>query len=158
MAVKKKSLECVTKIIQLTSATLAQEEMKFGLADNEMGQMQAIDMEYIPNIVESGGAVRGLAISLDPDSNLDPLVASEDVEDLEYVAGMYAVGADDGVISNMPTPGKTIILPNSINFGTNLGLTAKGGATQTGSFIVTIWFNRVRASAVELAKILLKRR
>lgn len=147
-----KTLESVTKRISLGGTTLVQAEMKFGLADNEIGQMCILDMEYQPmGDVEGKGA---LGISLDPDSNLDPL--TDDVEDLEYLGGMCTQGHDTQILG---TCGKTLMFPDKVNFGTNIGLTARAEMiVKSGIFIVTIWFLRKKASTIELAKILLKRR
>ena len=148
-----KTLESVTKLIVVNGAALVQEEMKFGLADNEIAQMLIADMEYIPNI----GIVPGnssVALSLDPDSNLDPL--TDDVEDLEYLGGMNVTGRDDQLLG---TVGKTLVMDDKVNFGTNIGLTVKASAAnRDGTFVITVWFLRKRASNIELAKILLKRR
>jgi hypothetical protein len=147
-----KTLESVTKRITLNGTTLAQEEMRFGLADNEIGQMCLFDIEYQPGSNDSVGGSSAVALSLDPDSNLDPL--TDDVEDLEYLGGMVTDGVDPA-----GTIGKTIMLPDKVNFGTNIGLTAIGDTANKNSiFIVTIWFLRKKASSIELAKILLKRR
>lgn len=150
-----KTLESVTKRISVNALTLVQEEMRFGLADNEIGQMCILDIEYQPDKVEAVDGVTGLAISLDPDSNLDPL--TDDVEDLEYLGGMNVAGQDTDLHG---TVGKTLIFPDKVNFGTNIGITtiANIASKDGGIFIVTIWFLRKKASSIELAKILLKRR
>lgn len=150
-----KTLESVTKRIAVNALTLVQEEMKFGLADNEIGQMCMLDIEYQPDKVEAIAGNTGLAVSLDPDSNLDPL--SDDVEDLEYLGGLDICGQDTDLHGSI---GKTLIFPDKVNFGTNIGLTtiADIASKDGGIFIVTIWFLRKKASSIELAKILLKRR
>ena len=149
-----KTLESVTKQIILDGVNLVQEEMRFGLTDNEIGQMCMIDMEYVPKYGETVLANRGLAVSLDPDSNLNPL--TDDIEDLEYMTGMLEYGADN---EKLGTIGKILEFREKVNFGTNIGLTALAGtAGCTSHFNVTVWFLRKKASAIELAKILLKRR
>ena len=152
LARSSKTLESVTKRITLNGQTLVQEEMRFGLADNEIGQMAICDIEYLGDGLVAEAA--GVALSLDPDSNLDPL--SDDVEDLEYLGGMNIDGTG---VRLAGTVGKTMMFPDKVNFGTNIGLTALSAVvSQTASFIVTIWFLRKKASTIELAKILLKRR
>jgi hypothetical protein len=147
-----KTLESVTKRITLNGTTLVQEEMRIGLSDNEIGQMCIFDIEYQPGSANSVAGNAAVALSLDPDSNLNPL--TDDVEDLEYLGGMETHLADPA-----GTIGKTILLPEKVNFGTNIGLTAVASlANKNSIFIVTIWFLRKKASSVELAKILLKRR
>ncbi len=150
-----KSLESVTTQITTNALTLMEKEMKFGLADNEIGVMQIMDIEYLPSKDEAVAGNSALAVSLDPDSNLDPL--TDDVEDLEYLGGMSVAGQD---VNQLGSIGKTIIFPDGVNFGTNLGLTtiADIAAKDSGRFNVTVWFNRKKASSIELAKILLKRR
>lgn len=154
MARSSKTLESVTKQITLNGTTLVQEEMRFGLADNEIGQLCMIDIEYEPVTGDVVDANRGIAISLDPDSNLNPL--TDDVEDLEYICGMNVANQDAKIVG---TCGKIIEFKDRVNFGTNLGLTVDANqAAVTGKFYVTVWFLRKKASSIELAKILLKRR
>jgi len=150
-----RTLESVTKRILVNGTTLVQEEMRFGLADNEIGQMCIFDIEYQPETAETAVANTAIALSLDPDSNLNPL--TDDVEDLEYLGGMNVTGQD---AEEHGTVGKTIMLPDKVNFGTNIGLTtmSDNALKLLGIFIVTIWFIRKKASSIELAKILLKRR
>lgn len=153
-AMSSKTLESVTKLIQVDGLSLVQEEMRFGLADNEIGQMTMIDMEYLPEIAGADDGHTALGISLDPDSNLDPL--TDDVEDLEYLAGLSTNGTDASIVG---TCGKILEFKDKVNFGTNIGITARATATgQIGKYMVTIWFLRKKASSIELAKILLKRR
>lgn len=149
-----KTLESVTKRIILNADTLVQEEMRFGLADNEIGQMTMVDIEYEGTVADIVDCNTAVAISLDPDSNLDPL--TDDVEDLEYLAGMMTIGTDATMHGNV---GKTLVFDDKVNFGTNIGLTAIANVAGVhGTYIVTIWFLRKKASSIELAKILLKRR
>ena len=149
-----KTLESVTKKIVLNALTLVQEEMRFGLADNEIGQMCMVDMEYEPTSGDVVDCATALALSLDPDSNLNPL--TDDVEDLEYLCGMNTAGQDKDMHGNI---GKTLEFKDKVNFGTNIGLTAITDlAGVHGNYIVTVWFLRKKASSIELAKILLKRR
>ncbi len=148
------TLESVTKRISSNGTTLVQEEMKFGLADDEIGQMVMVDYEVQDVAVVITGNV-SIGMSLDPDSNLDP--NTDDVEDLEYLGGMN-VCIDGSALQG--AVGKTIITKDKVNFGTNIGLTVKSNdAAAIGIvFIVTVWFLRKKASTIELAKILLKRR
>ena len=148
------TLESVTKRVSSNGTTLVQEEMKFGLADDEIGQMVMCDIEVQDVAVVITGNV-ALALSLDPDSNLDP--NTDDVEDLEYLGGMN-VCIDGSALHG--AVGKTIITKDKVNFGTNIGLTVKSNAAAAVGivFIVTVWFLRKKASTIELAKILLKRR
>ncbi len=154
-AMSSKTLESVTKRIATNATTLVQEEMRFGLADDEIGQMCIMDIEYQGDYEESVAGNCAVGVSLDPDSNLDPL--TDDVEDLEYMGGMVVAGTD---ASKIGTVGKTLLFPDKVNFGTNIGLTTMGdqASKDGGIFIVTIWFLRKKASTIELAKILLKRR
>ncbi len=148
------TLESVTKRISSNGTTLVQEEMKFGLADDEIGQMVMVDYEVQDVAVVITGNV-AIGMSLDPDSNLDP--NTDDVEDLEYLGGMN-VCIDGSALQG--AVGKTVITEDKVNFGTNIGLTVKSNdAAAIGIvFIVTVWFLRKKASTIELAKILLKRR
>lgn len=150
-----KSLESVTKRIGVNGVTLVQEEMRIGLADDEMASIVMIDVDYKPDETEIADGNSSLAISLDPDSNIDPL--SGDVEDLEFIAGVNISGQDAEIVGCI---GKTLVMEGGINVGTNLGLTTmtSDAGRVNGKFTVTIWFVRKRASDVELAKILLKRR
>lgn len=150
-----KTLESVTKRIITNGTTLVQEEMRFGLADNEIGQMCMLDIDYQWKDTPNFDKAVGLALSLDPDSNLDPL--SDDVEDLEFLAGLTINTAGVAVHGIY---GKTLLFADKVNFGTNIGLTSKSEDAPSvgGIFVVTIWFLRKKASSIELAKILLKRR
>ena len=99
-----KTLESVTKMITLDGLNLVQQEMRFGLADNEIGQMCILDIEFQPKKEGAIGNNGAIAISLDPDSNLDPL--SDDVEDLEYLGGMNITGRGIDILG---TVGKTLM-------------------------------------------------
>ena len=149
-----KTLESVTKRFALNGLTLVETEMKFGLADNEIAQMCMVDMEYETTNGDVTDCDTGLALSLDPDSNLEPL--TDDLEDSEYLCGMQTNGKDIDMHGNV---GKTLVFDDKMNFGTNIGLTGiTNHANVHGIYIVTVWFLRKKASSIELAKILLKRR
>lgn len=150
-----KTLESVTKRIGVNGENLVQAEMRLGLADDELAQLCQIDIDYKPDNTEVADGNSAIAISLDPDSNLDPL--GDDVEDLEFIAGTNISGQDAEIVGII---GKTLTFDERINIGTNLGLTTCTDSANrlNGIFTVTAWFIRKKASDVELAKILLKRR
>lgn len=143
-------MESVTARIEANGTSLIEREIKLGLADDEMAQLEMIDIEVQLDVTAS--ADEGLAVSLDPDSDINPL--SDDIEDLEYICGLYAKSAATVVGS----VGKTLLIDKPYYVGTNLGVTVKCTSTSESVYTVTIWFTRKKASDVELAKILLKRR
>ena len=149
-----KTFESITAFIVEDGTDLIQKELKFRLADNEIGQMYMVDFDFIP-LASAPAGNSGIALSLDPDSNLEPM--SDDVEDLEYLGGAYVSGDEALLLGNI---GKTLAFAKPINFGTNVGITVQASTALRvgGVWVVTIWYVRKKASDVELAKILLKRR
>lgn len=138
--------------------TLYKKEIKLGLLDDEMAQIIQIDSSITPSAQVTYHEFGGMLLSLDPDSDNDPLVdTGGGLEDLEVLynhrfGGIGTSGCEQK-IENFDPP---------INVGTNIGMTLKVHAT-TGNPVgvkatVAIYFKRVKASDVELAKILLKRR
>lgn len=138
--------------------TLYKKEIKLGLLDDEMAQIIQIDSSMTPSVVTTHHEFGGMLLSLDPDSDNDPLVdTGGGLDDLEVLynhrfGGIGAAGCEQK-IENFDPP---------INVGTNIGMTLKVHETASNPVgvkaTVAIYFKRVKASDVELAKILLKRR
>lgn len=138
--------------------TLYKKEIKLGLLDDEMAQIIQIDSSITPSVVITYHEFGGMLLSLDPDSDNDPLVdTGGGLEDLEVLYnhrfGGLGVAGCEQKIENFEPP---------INVGTNIGMTLKVHETAANPVgvkaTVAIYFKRVKASDVELAKILLKRR
>ena len=154
----KKGIEFVSKALACSGVTVQKAEIKLGLLDDEMAQILQIDstIQQDANHLMTLSQV-GMFLSLDPDSDADPL-SDTDLEDLEifYQHRQGDVGQN---IAGQPTDHKIESFDPPINVGTNIGMTmnaATAGNVSKGT--VTIYFRRVKASDVELAKILLKRR
>ncbi len=138
--------------------TLYKKEIKLGLLDDEMAQIIQIDSSITPSVAATSHEFGGMLLSLDPDSDNDPLVdTGGGLEDLEVLynhrfGGIGPTGCEQK-IENFDPP---------INVGTNIGMTLKVHETANNPVgvkaTVAIYFKRVKASDVELAKILLKRR
>lgn len=138
--------------------TLYKKEIKLGLLDDEMAQIIQIDSSMTPSVETTYHDFGGMLLSLDPDSDNDPLVdTGGGLDDLEVFynhrfGGIGSSGCEQK-IENFDPP---------INVGTNIGMTLKVHEIQNNPVgvkaTVAIYFKRVKASDVELAKILLKRR
>ena len=153
----KKGIEFVHKALACSGTTVQKAEIKLGLLDDEMAQILQIDSTIQPdNTHVTTLSPVGMFLSLDPDSEENPL-SDTDLEDLEIFyqhrqgdVGANIAGGESHKIENFDPP---------INVGTNVGMTVNAAtAANVAKATVSIYFRRVKASDVELAKILLKRR
>lgn len=154
---KSRSIEFVSKALACSGVTPQKAEIKLGLLDDEMAQILQIDSTIQQD--NAHAAPMSMFLSLDPDSDENP----QSDTDLEHLEVFYQ--HREGDVSNASAAvtayaaHKIETFDPPINVGTNIGMTVNSGvALNVSKATVTIYFRRAKASDIELAKILLKRR
>ncbi|MEE8209017.1 MAG: hypothetical protein V3T88_08730 [Nitrosomonadaceae bacterium] len=158
----------VVNITDTTSATPVTGEFDLDLLPDEIAEILSIDSTIDPGslgIIDNPVSL-GMYLSMDPDADDDPLVLGN-IEDLEVFFSHYlrqeisAVTAASVFFQNKVSK-KQQDLPEKypILIGTNFSQVVNGVSTVdvSVSFITTVYFKRKKASGLDLANILLKRR
>lgn len=153
-------------VTDTTSVSATNGEFDLDLLPDELASIVGIDSTIdIANLgIIDNSYQGGMYLSLDPDADDDPL-ALANLEDLEVFFSHYVSMAVNAVtaasvFANHQTSKKQLWLPEPILVGTNFSQVVHAESTVDAatSFVTTVYFKRKKATNVELANILLKRR
>lgn len=167
--ISKIPLEWRTQTISVTDTTAvapSTAEIDLDLQDDELAEIHCIDSAIVfgsPGEIDNN-MVCGMLLSLDPDADDTPNTVSNlrDIEvfywhraDRQLLLTTTGQVAVDGVSNKKWDCGKYPVM-----CGTNIGIVAEAESTvdTVVDFIVTVYFKRRKATAIELSQILLKRR
>ncbi len=156
------------QVVDTTAATATNGEFDLDLLPDEIAEIYAISACFSVSTMGEidNDLALGMYLSMDPDASASPF-STASVEDLETFfthfldLGVSAVTAASAFFTKRSQE-KLLMLPEKfpILVGTNISQVVLGVSTVdvTAESLVTIYFKRKKASAMDLNQILLKRR